>query len=196
MLFRSKRRLAYSTVSNLSYIILGASMMTPAGMVGAMAHMVCHAFMKIGSFLCAGAIMHQTDKKYIYELNGFGRRMPVVFGCFTVSALGLMGAPGLAGFISKWNLAGAAVESENVMAYFGIGCLLISALLTAIYMMSIVIRAFFPGREFDPRSVEGVTDPGWKMCFPLVCFAAAVLGIGLCSEPLIAFLRDIAAGVY
>lgn len=191
-----KRRLAYSTVSNLSYIILGASMMTPAGMVGAMAHMVCHAFMKIGSFLCAGAVMHQTDKKYIYELNGFGRKMPVVFGCFTVSALGLMGVPGLAGFISKWNLAKAAVESENVMAYVGIGCLLISALLTAIYMMSIVIRAFFPGKEFDAGTVEGVKDPGWKMCFPLVCFAAAVVAIGLCSYPIISFLQDIAAGVY
>ena len=187
-----KRRLAYYTVSNLSYIILGASMMTPAGMVGAMAHMVCHAFMKIGSFLCAGAIMHQTDKKYIYELNGFGRKMPVVFGCFTVSALGLMGVPGLAGFISKWNLAEAAVESENMMAYFGIGCLLISALLTAIYMMSIVIRAFFPGRDFDSRSTEGIKDPGWKMCFPLVCFAAAVIAVGLCSDPLICFLQDIA----
>ena len=187
-----KRRLAYSTVSNLSYIILGASMMTPAGMVGAMAHMVCHAFMKIGSFLCAGAIMHQTDKKYIYELNGFGRKMPVVFGCFTVSALGLMGVPGLAGFISKWNLAEAAVESENMMAYFGTGCLLISALLTAIYMMSIVIRAFFPGRDFDSRSTEGIKDPGWKMCFPLVCFAAAVIAVGLCSDPLICFLQDIA----
>ncbi|KAI4441971.1 MAG: proton-conducting membrane transporter [Ruminococcus sp.] len=191
-----KRRLAYSTVSNLSYIILGASMMTPGGLVGAMAHMICHAFMKIGSFLCAGAIMHQTDKKYIYELNGFGRKMPVVFGCFTVSALGLMGVPGLAGFISKWNLAKAAVESEKVMAYFGVGCLLISALLTAIYMMSIVIRAFFPGREFDAQSVEGVKDPGWKMCFPLVCFAAAVIAIGMCSDPLISFLQDIAAGRY
>lgn len=191
-----KRRLAYSTVSNLSYIILGVTIMTPAGMVGAMAHMICHAFMKIGSFLCAGAIMHQTDKKYIYELNGFGRKMPIVFGCFTVSALGLMGVPGLAGFISKWNLGQAAVESENVLAYFGTGCLFISALLTAIYMMSIVIRAFFPGREFDPATVEGVKDPGWKMCFPLVCFALAVIAIGLCSSPLLAFLQDVAAGVY
>ena len=88
------------------------------------------------------------------------------------------------------------MESENVMAYFGIGCLLISALLTAIYMMSIVIRAFFPGREFDPGSVEGVKDPGWKMCFPLVCFAVAVILIGVCSEPLVSFLQDIAAGIY
>ena len=77
--------------------------------------------------------MHQTEKHYVHELDGMGRKMPLVFGIFTVSALALMGVPGLAGFISKWNLASAAVESGNVLAYFGIGCLLLSALLTAIY---------------------------------------------------------------
>ena len=191
-----KRRLAYSTVSNLSYIIFGATIMTPWGMTGALAHMVCHAFMKICSFLCAGAFMHQTGKSYIYEMNGMGRKMPVVFGCFTVSALGLMGVPGLAGFVSKWNLAGAAVESGNVQAYFGIGCLLISALLTAIYMMSIVIRAFFPGRDFDDSAIASVKDPTWKMCLPLICFAAGVIVLGLFSSPLIAFFQDVAAGIY
>ena len=90
-----------------------------------------------------------------------------------IAALGLMGVPGLAGFVSKWNLAGAAVESGNVQAYFGIGCLLISALLTAIYMMSIVIRAFFPGRDFDDSAIASVKDPTWKMCLPLICFAAS-----------------------
>ncbi len=191
-----KRRLAYSTVSNLSYIIFGATIMTPWGMVGAMMHMICHAFMKICSFLCAGAFMHQTGKSYIYEMNGMGRRMPVVFGCFTVAALGLMGVPPLAGFISKWNLAQAAVESGNVQAYFGIGCLLVSALLTAIYMMSIVIRAFFPGRDFDYSAIASVKDPSWKMCFPLICFAAAVVGLGLFSTPLVHFLQGVAAGQY
>ncbi len=191
-----KRRLAYSTVSNLSYIIFGATIMTPWGMVGAMMHMVCHAFMKICSFLCAGAFMHQTGKSYIYDMNGMGRRMPVVFGCFTVSALGLMGVPPLAGFVSKWNLAQAAVESGNVQAYFGIGCLLISALLTAIYMMSIVIRAFFPGKDFDYSAIADVKDPTWKMCFPLLCFAAAVILLGLFSGPLLHFMQDVAAGLY
>ena len=86
--------------------------------------------------------MYKTGKQYVHEIDGFGRRMPVVFGIFTIASLGLMGVPGLAGFISKWNLATAAVMSDNVMAYVGIGALLISALLTAIYMLSIVIRAF------------------------------------------------------
>lgn len=191
-----KRRLAYSTVSNLSYVILGVTIMTPEGMAGAAGHMVSHAFMKMTAFLCAGAIMQQTGKKYVYEFNGLGRKMPVVFGCFTVSALGLMGVPCFAGFISKWNLAGAAVESGNVQAYFGVGCLLLSGLLTAIYMMSVVVRAYFPGAGFSYEGIADVKDPGWKMCVPLVFFAAAVLGLGLFSSPFIRFLQNVAAGVY
>lgn len=191
-----KRRLAYSTVSNLSYIIFGVTIMTPLGLVGALCHLVCHAVMKIGSFLCAGAFMHQTGKSYIYEMDGMGKRMPVVFGCFTVSALGLMGVPGMAGFISKWNLAQAAVDSGNVMAYFGIGCLLISALLTAIYMMTIVIRAFFPKQGFDYEAIRAIKDPTWKMCVPLLIFAVGVVALGFFSGPLVQFFNDVAAGIY
>lgn len=191
-----KRRLAYSTISNLSYILFGAVLMTPFGMIGALSHMVFHAFMKICSFFCAGAIMHQTDKHYVHELNGMGKKMPWVFGIFTVSALGLMGVPGLAGFISKWNLAYAAVESGNVLAYFGIGCLLVSALLTAIYMLTIVVRAFFPAADFDDSALDGIKDPNWKMLVPLVVFAVMIVVFGLFSSPLIRFFGDVANGVY
>ncbi len=191
-----KRRLAYSTISNLSYILFGAVIMTPLGMVGALTHMAFHAFMKICSFFCAGAIMHQTEKHYIHELDGLGKKMPWVFGIFTVSSLALMGVPGLAGFISKWNLARAAVESGNKMAYFGIGCLLISALLTAIYMLSIVVRAFFPPQDFDEKTIEGFSDPNWKMLLPLFVFAAVIIAFGLFSSPLVKFFEDVAGGYY
>ncbi len=191
-----KRRLAYSTISNLSYILFGAVIMTPLGMVGALTHMAFHAFMKICSFFCAGAIMHQTEKHYIHELDGLGKKMPWVFGIFTVSSLALMGVPGLAGFISKWNLARAAVESGNKMAYFGIGCLLISALLTAIYMLSIVVRAFFPPADFDEKTIEGFSDPNWKMLLPLFVFAAVIIAFGLFSSPLVKFFEDVAGGYY
>ena len=143
-------------------------------------------------FLCAGAFMHQTGRSYVYEMDGMGRRMKVVFGCFTVSALGLMGVPGFAGFISKWNLTAAAVESGNVLAYGGIACLLISALLTAIYMLNIVIRAFFPKQEI---AVGEAKDPSWRMCIPLLVCAGSVVLFGLFSEPLISFFRDVAAGI-
>lgn len=191
-----KRRLAYSTISNLSYILFGIVIMTPLGMVGALSHLVFHAFMKICSFFCAGAIMHQTEKHYVHELDGMGRKMPLVFGIFTVSALALMGVPGLAGFISKWNLAFAAVESGNVLAYFGIGCLLLSALLTAIYMLTIVIRAFFPPVDFDGSRLEGVKDPNWKMIVPLAVFAVMIIAFGLCSAPIVGFFGAVAEGVY
>ena len=191
-----KRRLAYSTVSNLSYVIFGVTIMTPLGLVGALCHLVCHAFMKICSFLCAGSFMHQTGKSHVYEMDGMGRRMPIVFGCFTVSALGLMGVPGLAGFISKWNLTVAAVDSGNTLSYFGIVCLLISALLTAIYMLNIVIRAFFPGDGFDYEQIKMVKDPGWKMCLPLLVCAAGIICLGLCSGRLVQFFADVAAGLY
>lgn len=190
-----KRRLAYSTISNLSYVLFGVTIMTPLGLVGALSHLVFHAVMKICSFFCAGAIMYQTDKHYVHELDGLGRRMPVVFGIFTVSGLALMGVPGLCGFISKWNLANAAVMSGNVMAYFGIGTLLISALLTAIYMLSIVIRAFFPPVDFDMEKVAEYKDPNWLMLVPLFVFAAFMLGFGLHSAPIVQFFTDISNGV-
>ena len=189
-----KRRLAWSTVSNLSYILFGAVMMTPQGLVGALTHFVFHGFMKITSFLCAGAFMHQTGKKYVYEMGGMGRSMKITFGCFAVSALGLMGVPGFAGFISKWNLTAAAVESGNVMAYVGVACLLLSALLTAIYMLSVVSRAFFPSRR--ETALETAADPSWQMCLPLLVCSAATLVLGFCSQPLVDFFLAIAAGTF
>lgn len=191
-----KRRLAYSTISNLSYILFGVTIMTPLGLVGALTHLIFHAVIKICSFFCAGAIIHQTEKQYVHELDGMGYRMPCVFGIFTLSALALMGVPGLAGFISKWNLASAAADSGNPVAYFGIACLLISALLTAIYMLTIVVRAFFPGEDFDDSSIKEFKDPNWKMLLPLFVFVFFIIAFGLYSQPLTDFFRDVAAGLY
>jgi multicomponent Na+:H+ antiporter subunit D len=191
-----KRRLAYSTISNLSYILFGVTIMTPLGLVGALTHLIFHAVIKICSFFCAGAIIHQTEKQYVHELDGMGYRMPCVFGIFTVSALALMGVPGLAGFISKWNLASAAVDSGNPVAYFGIACLLLSALLTAIYMLTIVVRAFFPGKDFDDSSIKEFKDPNCKMLLPLFVFVFFIIAFGLYSQPLTDFFRDVAAGLY
>lgn len=190
-----KRRLAYSTISNLSYILFGVIIMTPLGLVGALCHLVFHAFMKIASFFCAGAIMHQTEKHYVHELDGMGRSLPATFTIFTVSALALMGVPGLAGFISKWYLATAAVDSGNVLAYVGIGALLVSALLTAIYMMTIVVRAFFPGKDFDYSKVAEFKDPNWKMLLPLCVFVIFVVFFGVNSKPVVEFFMNISKGL-
>ena len=106
-----------------------------------------------------------------------------------------MGVPGLAGFISKWNLASAAVASDNVLAYVGIGALLVSALLTAIYMLSVSIRAFFPGKDFDYSKVDGTADPNWMMLLPLGIFCVFIIGFGLYSTPLVEFLTKVAEGI-
>lgn len=188
-----KRRLAWSTVSNLSYILFGVVMMTPLGLVGAMAHMLFHSFMKICSFFCAGAVMYKTGRNYVHELDGFGRKMPKVFAIFTISAFALMGVPGLCGFVSKWSLAKAAIESGNLLAVAGVGALLISALLTAIYMLSIVVRAYFPGEGFDYERIKDVEDPNWMMLVPLMVFVVVMFVFGLYSGPVMKLLHEIAA---
>ncbi len=190
-----KRRLAYSTISNLSYILFGVTIMTPLGLTAALLHMVCHAVMKICSFFCAGAVIYKTGKTYVYELDGLGRKMPWTFGIFTLSALALMGVPGLAGFISKWYLASAAADYGSPLALAGMGALLISALLTAVYMLSIVIRAFFTTPDFDETSIADVRDPNWYMLLPLGLFALAILFLGLHSAELVAFLTKAVEGI-
>lgn len=186
-----KRRLAYSTISNLSYILFGVTLMTPLGLVAALSHMVIHAVMKICSFFCAGAIMHETEREYVNELDGLGYKMPQIFVIFTISGLALMGVPGLSGFVSKWNLASAAVESGMPLAYVGIVCMLISALLTAIYMMSITVRAFFTPKDFDDSKNKGIKDPNYKMLIPLYIFTIAIIFLGLHSSTLMNVLMNV-----
>lgn len=190
-----KRRLAYSTISNLSYILFGVTLMTPAGLVGALSHLVFHGIMKIVAFFCVGAVMYQTGRSYIYEVDGLGKKMPGVFACFTLAALSLMGVPGLAGFVSKWNLAEAAVGSESILAYLGVGAMLFAALLTAVYMLTVVVWAFFPGKDFAHHALDGVKDPGPMMQVPLVLLVAAIVLLGLRSDLLIRFLEDVAKGL-
>lgn len=195
-----KRRLAYSTISNLSYILFGAALMTPFGLAASLSHLAVHAFMKICSFFCAGAVMHQTGKTWVYELDGMGKRMPVTFGCLTIASLSLMGIPLFAGFISKWNLAQAALECSRMTAecggsgwgqflpIAGIFVILYSALMTGIYMLSVLVRAYFPKQE---QESTGRQDPNWMMLLPLLVFAAVIAAIGLHSAPLMALLTEI-----
>lgn len=190
-----KRRLAYSTISNLSYILLGAVMMTPLGMIGAICHLVIHAFMKICGFFCVGAVMHQTGKNYISEIEGLGRRMPVVFGCFTVAAVSLTGIPPFGGFISKWNLGTAALASENPLGYAAMGVLLYSAFMTAIYMGTIVLKAWFPREEEILTFAENEKDPGWKMKLPVIVFACMIFLLGVFAKPLLGIIENAAGGI-
>lgn len=135
-----KRRLAYSTVGQLSYVILGACMLTPLGMKGAMYHIVAHALMKITLFMCAGAVIVTTHKNNVSEMRGIGRQMPITFACFTVGSLGIIGLPFIVGFVSKWNLALGAMEAGKT---YYIVILLISAMLGLGYLLPVTYTAFF-----------------------------------------------------
>ncbi|MDE7323574.1 MAG: proton-conducting membrane transporter [Lachnospiraceae bacterium] len=191
-----KRRLAFSTISNLSYILFGVLIMTPLGLVGALCHMVFHGVMKICSFFCAGAMITQAHANFVHEIDGMAKKMPKIFGIYTVSAFALMGVPGLCGFVSKWNLAKAAFQSGNLLAVVGVGGLLISALLTAIYMLGIVIRAYFPGNQFDYGKLhDDIHDPDWRMLLPLFLFVGAMFVIGVYSAPLVDYFTSVAGGM-
>ncbi len=135
-----KRRLAYSTISQLSYIIFGVALLNPMGITGAMIHIPFHGFMKITLFLCAGSILVASGKKNISEMAGIGRAMPITMLAFTVGALGMCGAPPVAGFISKWFLAIGAIQSGQMVF---LALLLIASLLDVVYFYPIIRTAFF-----------------------------------------------------
>ena len=183
-----KRRLAWSTVSNLSYILLGAVLLTPAGLVAGAAHMIFHAVLKITLFFGVGAIHCKLHRDTVDEIEGCGPIMPAVFSTFAVASLGLIGVPPLAGFSSKWMLATASAGLGRPLGWMGAAALAASAVLTALYLMEIVLLAFFP-RQNRAISVKiprrARQDPGWRMCLPLVVLAAASLLLGAAAGPII-----------
>ena len=192
-----KRRLAYSTISNLSYIVFGAALMTPAGMRGGMLHLAAHAFVKIVLFYCAGAILHRSGLEYVRDMDGLGKKMPFVTACFFAAGLGLIGLPPMSGFISKWNIGTAGKAQGSEPADFGVFEVMISALLTAVYIFGFLIRACFPAADGKLPDASGRTapsDPSWRMKLPMAVLTAMVLLIGFFAEPISEFLTRVANG--
>lgn len=167
-----KRRLAYSTVSQLSYIVVGAAIGSAAALAGAMFHVVAHGFMKITLFFCAGSIYIKTHKLEIPELAGLGRQMPITFGAFTVAALGLAGTPLCAGFISKWNLGLGALQAEQSLF---LGVLIISGLLNFAYFFPIIYSAFF-GNPLQPFTYD---EAPMTLVVPLAVTAVISIILGV-----------------
>lgn len=191
----AKRRLAYSTVSNLSYILLGVIMMSPLGLLAGLVHMLFHAVMKISAFFCVGAVTHQTGKSYVYEMDGLGRRMPLTFTAFLIAGLSLSGLPMFSGFVSKWQIAWALFADGSPLAAVGVLALLYSALMTAIYMLTIEVRAFFPRRDTGRETQTAYTDPNWRMLLPLAVFSAVTIFFGVYAGPLLDALWPVAQGL-
>ncbi len=191
-----KRRLAYSTVSNLSYILIGVTLMTEAGMAAGLCHMLFHAIIKISAFYCAGAVLKKTGREYIWELDGIGKVMPVTFACFTASALSLTGIPLFAGFVSKWQLCTAALSTGTPLGYAGVAVLIVSSFLCALYMINIVIRAFFPKRERDHFLRHPRSDAPAAMLVPVCLFSAVNIFFGLYGQPVVDLATNIARGLF
>jgi multicomponent Na+:H+ antiporter subunit D len=170
-----KARLAYSTVSQLSYIIMGVALLTPSGIEGGLIHIVNHAFAKITLFFCAGAIYVATHKKNISEMEGLGKTMPFTFGAFAIASLSMIGAPPVAGFITKWNLLVGSIEAHQI----GILLILItSTLLNAAYFAPVTYRAFFSARPAG-ESYQGIKEAPLAMLIPIMiaCLISVIIGI-------------------
>ncbi len=181
-----KLRLAYSTVSQLSYVILGVALLTPAGMVGSVMQITVHAFAKITLFFCAGAIYVASHKTKVSELSGLARRMPWTMGAFTVGALSLIGVPPLAGFTSKWWLAVGSIEAQQPLLLI---VLLSSTLLNAAYFLPILYKAYFEAPAAGESALR--QEAPWTMVVPLVLTAAVTVMLGLYSEPILTLAKQV-----
>ena len=181
MAFREKvmkKRLAYSTISQISYILLGLSFLSDDGLRGGMLHLMSHMAAKGCLFLVAGVFIYRLGIRNVADLKGIGRKMPLVLACFAVASLSLVGIPPLGGFLSKWVIAGAAIENApGAYAIIAPVVLLISALLTAGYLLPVVVNGFFPGKDY-PEEVEKC-EPTALMTVPLIvlCAVAFVMGV-------------------
>ncbi len=174
-----KRRFAYSTVSNLSYILLGVTMMSATGLMASAQHIVSHAFVKITLFFCVGAVLEKERKEYLDEIEGIGRRMPVTFACFTVASLALIGMPPLPIFFSKWAIGESAIELATGWGYVSVAALLVSTVLTALYTLGIVTRAFFP--LGNPQMTPGKRTETRSMSVAILIVTVLMVLLGLLS---------------
>jgi multicomponent Na+:H+ antiporter subunit D len=174
-----KRRLAFSTIGQLSYIILGASLLSPKGQTGGLMHIAMHAFGKITLFMCAGAIFVATGKKYISEMVGIGKRMPVTMTAFLIGSLSVIGLPPTGGFISKWFLVLGTLEADQVVMLV---VLLGSSLLNAAYFLPVVYRAFFCTPEESMFEDKVQEAPLWCVV-PLVVTAIVSVGLFFFPQP-------------
>lgn len=189
-----KRRLAFSTMSNLSYMLFGVLLMSPAGFGAGAAHMVFHGVTKMTLFMCAGSFMHVTGKSNIYEINGVGRKMPVTFICYTLGAFSLTGLPLFACFVSKWQLLLAGAKDGTTLGIAGCVVLITAAFLCAVYTLTISLRAFFSGKAVDHFAGSAFGDADLLILVPIVVFTAAIVFFGVWPGGIMTIIKSIAGG--
>lgn len=180
-----KRRLAFSTVAQVGYIILGMGLVNTKGLTGTLFYLASHAVIKSTLFLAAGAIIAATGKKNIHELAGIGRKMPITMAAFTIGSLGLTGIPLFSGFIGKWNLILGSLESGNIIP---IAVIIVGSVLCAAYLFPIVRVAYF-----EPAPEEEWKDPGFTQKIALIMLASAVVILGIIPGPFLELAERAAA---
>jgi multicomponent Na+:H+ antiporter subunit D len=186
-----KRRLAYSTIGQMSYVVLGISLITPNGFLGGVVHIANHAFMKGTLFLTAGVLIKAADKRNVSEMNGVGYAYPLTMGAFTIAALALIGTPPMAGFVSKWLLGVGTLEASQP---FFLAVLLLGSLLCAGYLLPVVYVSFFKKETEEilskpaaaqNKSIEKlepeVDKVPWSMLTPIFIGILAVIILGICA---------------
>jgi len=169
-----KMRLAYSTVSQLSYIVLGVALLTVSGITGGIIHIVNHAFTKITLFFCAGSIYVAAHKTNISEMSGIARKMPWTIAAFTIGSLSIIGVPLFAGFITKWHLAIGTIETKSWML---LAVILTSSLLNVAYFAPVVYKAVFGAPPADGH--EGISEAPKKVVIPLLITAVGTVVLGI-----------------
>lgn len=186
-----KKRLAYSTISQLSYILLAVMMLTDKGLQAALVYMVFHAIIKITLFFCCGSVMFTTGTTDVHEMNGYGKIMPSTFVCFTIASMGLVGIPLTAGFIGKFHLADAAFSSgQPAWGVVGMVAVMISALLTALYTLPLSLKAFMPGRGRELADTTKKNPPA-VMGVPVILLTALIILFGVVPQLVVGFISNI-----
>jgi len=182
-----KARLAYSTVSQLSYIILGVALLTPAGIEGGLVHIANHAFSKITLFFCAGAIYVASHKKDINDMGGLGKTMPFTFAAFAIASLSMIGAPPVAGFVTKWYLLVGSMQAQQ----WGILIILLaSTLLNVGYFAPVTYKAFF-GKRPVGEPYEGIKEAPLSMVIPLCTASLISVIIGIYPNFFMSFVKAV-----
>lgn len=186
-----KKRLAYSTISQLSYILFGVMMLSEKGLQAGLVYMVIHAVIKITLFFCCGSIMFTTGTTDVREMSDYGKIMPVTFICFAVASLALVGVPPIAGFFGKFYLIRGVLLSEQMpLAVIGCGAIAVSVLLTALYLLPVALRAFIPakGRELEDISRKKSLT---SMSIPVAALTVLSIVMGIAPSILTNFIEKI-----
>ena len=188
-----QRRVAYSSVSQVSYAVFGVMTLSGLGLAGAILQIIFHALSKNVLFLTSGAITYKTGRAYVNELTGLGKAMPKTFALFTLAGMSLAGVPMTGGFISKYYLAqGALTANFSVLGKIGFGAIMISALLTAGYIWSVSSKALFAHKDLE---ITENCDINVTMFIPMLILTALIFAIGVCPSAVMDIINGIVASV-